>query len=93
MADTWSVLYRDGQYDGLIRQDSSLKVWIVPPGLTTPEFLYDFGAAQGDTIRGIRTFFITSLDTVVVDYVSSGAPNPRNWGLRSIGNLGMGMEY
>lgn len=92
LGETWSVLYNGGATEDLIRQDSSLKVWIVPNGLTTPEFLYDFGAALGDTIRGIRTQFITMLDTVVVTSISSGS-SPRIWFLNSISQQASGMGY
>ena len=91
LGETWSVLYHGGSPEGLIRQDTSLKVWIVPTGLTTPEFLYDFGTVVGDTIRGIRTQFITTLDTVVVEQIFPGPPQV--WSLRSISSQAMGMYY
>lgn len=81
--ETWSILYNDYSPGGLIRQDSSLKVWIVPVGMTTPELLYDFGVALGDTVRGIRTQVQNTIDTVVVTYIST-YNNTRTWTLSSI---------
>ncbi len=91
--ETWAVLYHENSPEGLIRQDTTQKVWIIPNGLTTPEFLYDFGAVAGDTIQGIRTFdfFNPRLDTVVVQSVS--AATPREWYLESISAHAAGFGY
>jgi|GEM_PF-6127934 len=96
LGETWSVLHNGGGIEGLIRQDSSLKVWIVPNGLTTPELLYDFGAVVGDTLKSIRTgsAFGNGLDTLVVtEVLVYGGGYPTEWRLRSIQSQGWGAEF
>lgn len=86
LGETWTALYKDSSPEGLIRQDSSLKVWIVPNGLTSPELLYDYGAAVGDTIKNIKLASWSApfyTDTVVVTHIDS-VFNIRTWHLKSI---------
>lgn len=80
---------------GLIRQDSSLKVWYIPQDSTVPEYLYDFGAVPGDTLYGLRTSFVTPLDTMIVDTVlpAGGQFNRRSWHMSSISQRAFGMWY
>lgn len=84
LGETWSVLYQGG-YEGLIREDSTQKVWFVPENMTAPELLYDFGTVVGDTIYGIRTQFVVPKDTVVVTQVYTYA-GEKIWSLESISN-------
>jgi len=93
MGESWKRLMRPANNpEGLIRQDSTQKVWFVPAGNSQPELLYDFGASIGDTIYTIRTSFVQNIDTLRLDTIMSYG-NETVWQLTSVKQLNGGWYY
>ena len=85
--ETWGQLYNGLIPQGLIREDSSHRVYIVPKDSSQPKLIYDFGSQIGDTIFTLNHNFITYADTVVIDTILPSHylfPGSRVWMARSI---------
>lgn len=68
-------------YKGAIRQDTTLRaVYIVPPGDSIEQILYDFNLQVGDTVRGYLQRGLSVNETVVsIDSIIVGGNYRKRW--------------
>jgi hypothetical protein len=69
-------------YKGAYRQDTTLrKVFIIPPGDSTEQLLYDFNLQVGDTCKGYLMRYCPGLDYIVdnVDSILIGNQYRKRW--------------
>lgn len=87
MGETWGQLYNGTIPEGLIREDSLHRVYIIPADSSQPKLVYDFGSQIGDTIFTTNASFVTNIDTVVIDTILPSHwqfPNSRVWVAKSV---------
>ena len=91
--------YYQSGYKGAFRQDTTLrKVYIISPGDSLEQILYDFSLNVGDTVSGYLVRDLPTVETVIsIDSIIIGGSYRKRWLINSIYPLymteGVGWHY
>ena len=84
-------------YQGAMRDDSiQKKVFLIKPGSTTEELVYDFNLIVGDTVRSILYDTLSGCPDIVIGYIDSILINSvwhKRWNTTNMGCFAVGAMY